>query len=105
MDTPRIEEANMPIVLGENSYGKSRVRLMQVNKHRDRHDLKELNVAIQLQGDFATAHTAGDNTNILPTDTMKNTVYALAKEEPVEDPEIFGLKLAAHFLDTQKQVT
>ena len=93
------------IVLGQNNYGKSRVRLVQVTRHRDRHDLKELDVAIQLQGDFAAAHTAGDNANILPTDTMKNTVYALAKGDPIADPEVFGLKLAAHFLDTQKHVS
>jgi len=91
----------MPIVLGQNNYGKSRVRLVQVTKHKDRHDLKELNVAIQLQGDLIAAHTLGDNSMVLPTDTMKNSVYALANGCPIQDPETFGLKLASHFLDTQ----
>ncbi len=94
----------MPIVLGQNNYGKSRIRLVQVNKHKDRHDLKELDVAVQLQGDLTAAHTLGDNSNVLPTDTMKNTVYALAKGDPIQDPEMFGLKLAAHFLDTQAHI-
>ena len=95
----------MPIVLGQNNYGKSRVRLVQVTRHKDRHDLKELNVAIQLQGDLTTAHTLGDNSKVLPTDTMKNTVYALAKGDAIQDPETFGAKLASHFLDTQPHIS
>jgi urate oxidase len=95
----------MAIVLGQNNYGKSKVRLVQVTKHKDRHDLKELNVDIQLQGDLTTAHTLGDNSKVLPTDTMKNTVYALAKGDPIQDPEAFGLKLAGHFLDTQAHIS
>jgi urate oxidase len=95
----------MPIVLGQNNYGKSRVRLVQVTRHKDRHDVKELDAAIQLQGDLTTAHTLGDNSKVLPTDTMKNTVYALAKGDPIQDPETFALKLASHFLDTQEQIS
>jgi urate oxidase len=95
----------MGVILGQNNYGKSRVRLVKVTKHPDRHDLTDLSVDIQLQGDFLTAHTAGDNSNILPTDTMKNTVYALAKGESIADPENFGLMLAAHFLGHNPQVS
>lgn len=95
----------MGVILSRNNYGKSRVRLVKVTKHPDRHDLIDLNVDIQLQGEFVDAHITGDNANILPTDTMKNTVYALAKGEPVVDPENFGLMLAAHFLGHNPQVT
>jgi urate oxidase len=95
----------MAVVLGQNNYGKSRVRLVQVTRHKDRHDMKELDVAIQLQGDFAAAHTKGDNANVLPTDTMKNTVYALAQGDPIADPEMFALKLSTHFLETQAHVS
>jgi urate oxidase len=95
----------MNIILGQNNYGKSRVRLVKVTKHPDRHDLTDLNVDIQLQGDFLAAHLTGDNGNILPTDTMKNTVYALAKGESIADPESFGLMLAAHFLGHNPQVS
>jgi urate oxidase len=94
----------MAIVLGQNNYGKSRVRLVQVTKHKDRHDVKELDVAIQLEGDLTAAHTEGDNSKVLPTDTMKNTVYALAHGDPIQDPETFGLKLASHFLETQPHI-
>ena len=67
------------IELAENRYGKSRVRLMKVTHHNHGHDLREWTVQVLLKGDFDTAHLDGDNSKILPTDTMKNTVYSLAR--------------------------
>lgn len=93
------------MVIGAHSYGKSRVRLVQVTRHADRDDLRELTVHIRLEGDFAAAHIHGDNRNILPTDTMKNTVYALAKDHGHEQIEEFGLRLAGHFLTHNPQVS
>lgn len=86
-------------MLAHTAYGKSRVRLAQVSRHGDRHDLRDLTVAIQFEGDYDTSFTAGDNTGVLPTDTMKNTVYALAGRGPVGEPEAFGLTLCRHFVD------
>jgi urate oxidase len=79
------------------AYGKSRVRLVKVTRHGDRDDLADLTVAIRFEGDFEAEFVTGDNRDVLPTDTMKNTVYALAAENPVHDPEAFGLLLARHF--------
>ncbi|MBA2306059.1 MAG: urate oxidase [Acidobacteria bacterium] len=86
-------------MLAQSAYGKSRVRLVQVRRHGDRHDLRDLTVAIQFKGHYDESYTDGDNSAVLPTDTMKNTVYALAAREPVDDPERFGLALARRFLD------
>lgn len=72
---------------------------MQVLRRPGRHDVRDLTVAIRFQGDYDASYTAGDNSDVLPTDTMKNTVYALAAQEPVREPESFGLRLARHFLD------
>jgi urate oxidase len=94
----------MSIRLGENNYGKQRVRILQVARHPDRHDIKELTLGIRLEGDFESAHSKGDNRKVLPTDTMKNTVYALAKLHPIESPEEFCLRLADHFLARNPQV-
>jgi urate oxidase len=95
----------MAIRLGENNYGKSRVRLLRVEHQGGRHDIKEMTLSIALEGDFETAHTIGDNRKILPTDTMKNTVYALAGQHPVESAEDFCLRLAEHFLGKNPQVS
>jgi urate oxidase len=95
----------MAIRLAQNNYGKSRVRLFRVARHEERHDVQELTVAIAFEGDFETAHTVGDNSKILPTDTMKNTVYALARKYPVGTVEEFCLQLVEHFLQRNPQLS
>jgi urate oxidase len=94
----------MAIVLGPNRYGKAEVRLVGVSREGDRHSLVDLNVSVALSGDLEATHYTGDNSGVLPTDTMKNTVYAFAKEFGVGEPESFGLLLARHFVSTQSQV-
>jgi urate oxidase len=88
----------------ENRYGKSRVRIARLVRQRDHHDFYEMTIAISLEGDFDSSYTEGDNSRVLPTDTMKNTVYALSKDDAVTQPESFGLLLARHFLDGNPQV-
>lgn len=95
------EEGQMPAQLVHNAYGKSLVRLTKVTRHAERHDLKELTVAIQLQGEFSAAYTEGDNRPVIPTDTMKNTVYALARHHSLTTIEEFAHSLARHFLSLQ----
>jgi len=84
--------------LGENRYGKSRIRLVTVRRHPDHHDLRDLTVAVALEGDFTAAHTDGDNANLVATDTMKNTVYAFARNDDIAHVELFAEQLAAHFV-------
>ena len=93
----------MAIVLGRNRYGKAETRLVHVRRGGDTHDLVDLNVSVALSGDLAATHLSGDNAGVLPTDTMKNTVYAFAREHGVGAPEAFGLLLARHFVTTQPQ--
>jgi urate oxidase len=95
----------MPAALVENSYGKSRVRLVKVVRRGSTHDLHELTLDIALSGDFAAAHTEGDNRLVLPTDTMKNTVYALARDHAADPIEPFALLLARHFIGELPLVT
>src|ERR671933_2545106 len=93
------------IRLGQNNYGKSRVRLVRVARHPDRHDIADLTVDVALEGDFAAAHVAGDNSGLLATDTMRNTVYALARGADVGDIERFGMRLVEHFVAAGPKVT
>jgi urate oxidase len=87
----------MPAKLASNSYGKSAVRLTKVKRGPERHELVELEVAIHLTGDFADSYLTGDNRQVIATDTMKNTVYAMAAGGLVGAPESFGLAVAQHF--------
>lgn len=95
----------MSIRLGANAYGKNAINLSRITRHSDRHEIMQISVNVSLQGDFETVHTAGDNTNVLPTDTMKNTVYALAKNNFTSSIELFGLYLANYFLSNNPQVS
>jgi urate oxidase len=87
----------MTYSLGDNRYGKSRIRLVTVRRGPDRHHLRDLTVDVALEGDFEAAHTGGDNANVIATDTMKNTVYALARDRFTGPAETFGLELGRHF--------
>jgi urate oxidase len=90
----------MAIVLGENRYGKSRVRLMKVRREGARHEVFEWNVEVWLTGGFRSCFEDGDNSRILPTDTMKNTVYSLARDSSAVSMEEFGIELVSHFIET-----
>jgi len=92
-------------MLADNSYGKSGIRLVKILRREARHDIRDLTVAVRLEGDFEAAHVAGDNSAVLPTDTMKNTVYALAKDHFDRDIESFGLFLTEHFVTRNPNVS
>jgi urate oxidase len=93
------------IVLGQNNYGKSENRVFKVKRDRRRHEIWDLDVRVALEGDFDAAHYEGDNSGLLATDTMRNTVYALARDHLTGAIEDFGLKLVDHFLEAGPTVT
>jgi len=93
------------VKLAENRYGKARVRLVRVKRHSGMHDLREWTVQILLQGDFESCFTDGDNRKILPTDTMKNTVYSLARNSAADCIEDFAKEVVAFLLSRNPQVS
>ena len=93
------------IELAENRYGKSRVRLMKVTGHPHGNELREWTVEVLLKGDFASAHLAGDNSRILATDTMKNTVYSVARSSSATTMEAYVMELADFLLGRNQQVS
>ncbi len=95
----------MKIVLGRNAYGKNAINLSKIIRHQTHHEFRQITVDVTLQGDFEPAHTVGDNANILPTDTQKNTVYALAKDHFTGSIEDFGCYLANYFLQNNMAIS
>ncbi|AHY46588.1 urate oxidase [Rubrobacter radiotolerans] len=93
------------IVLGQNNYGKSEVRVFRVKRDTERHEVWDLDVRVSLEGDFEAAHTEGDNSKLLATDTMRNTCYALAKDKLTGSIEEYALALIDHFLEAGPTVT
>jgi urate oxidase len=98
-------DPTMSVILTHNAYGKAQIRLTHVTRHTERHDLKELCISVQLEGDFAASYVSGDNRLIVATDTMKNTVYVLAKKHGITTVEGFGETLARHFVETYAHVS
>jgi urate oxidase len=85
-------------------YGKARVRVMKVARTAEQHSLKELDISLMLQGDFDASYTKADNSLVVPTDTMKNTINILAKEKLGAETETFGVIVGQHFLKKYPQV-
>lgn len=93
------------MALAENRYGKSRIRLVRVKRHAAQYDFREWTIEILLQGDFESCFTDGDNSKILATDTMKNTVYSLARDSSAGSMEEFGKELVDFLLRRNPQVS
>ncbi len=107
-----MSQSPMPLATAEGAstrlvshrYGKSRVRLMRVTRHETHHDLDEWTLEILVTGDFAEVFTQGDNTRILTTDAMKNTVYSLARGSKAESIEDFARELLDFLLGRNPQM-
>jgi urate oxidase len=95
----------MAVVLGANQYGKAENRVVRIYRDTDRHEIRDLNVSTSLRGDFRAAHTDGDQADVLPTDTQKNTAFVYAKEHGVSSPEDYAIALGRHFLDAAPAAT
>lgn len=91
--------------LGANQYGKAESRVVRVYRDTDVHVLRDLNVSTSLRGDFEAAHTVGDQRDVLPTDTQKNTAFAFAKEKGVRSIEEYARTLGRHFLTAAPAAT
>src|SRR5438045_9676812 len=85
-------------------YGKARVRVMKILREDAVRTLKDVDVRVFLRGDFVSSYTSGDNSKVVATDTMKNTVNVLAKEHLGHEIERFALALGKHFVSKYGQV-
>jgi urate oxidase len=89
----------MAIILGDNQYGKAENRVVRIVRDTARHEIHDLNVTTAMRGPFQPAYLAGDQSNVLPTDSQKNTAFAFAKSVGIDSIEQYGLALARHFVN------
>eukprot|EP01111_Echinosteliopsis_oligospora_P016006 TRINITY_DN6515_c0_g3_i1.p1 TRINITY_DN6515_c0_g3~~TRINITY_DN6515_c0_g3_i1.p1 ORF type:complete len:288 (+),score=48.53 TRINITY_DN6515_c0_g3_i1:82-945(+) len=87
-----------------NRYGKSKVRILKVDKNPGRHVVHDYEVECLLEGDFEDSYTTGNNEKIIATDTIKNTCYVIANTNTFSSPEEYSIILAKHFLSTYSWV-
>src|SRR3984893_3270910 len=92
----------MPLI--KNRYGKGRVRVMRIHRDGDTHEVSQLNIKAMVEGDFAPAYTHADNSTAVPTDTIKNVVTTVARQNTGLCTEEFCQVLAKKYLDSYPQV-
>jgi urate oxidase len=95
----------MGTVLGANQYGKAENRVVRIVRDTPRHEIRDLNVSTSLRGEFTAAHVAGDQSQVLPTDTQKNTAFAYAKLHGISSPEDYALALGRRLVDATPAAT
>src|SRR5256885_14493856 len=89
--------------LTAHGYGKARVRVLKILRDDPVHTLEHLDVAARLKGDFESSYTSGDNTKVVPTDTIKNTINVFARQHLGPEIGRFGLILGEHFVTRYEQ--
>lgn len=87
-------------------YGKDNIRVYKVERDEasQTHTVTEMTVCVMLEGEIETSYTAADNSVVIATDTMKNTTYIIAKQNPVNPPELFASILGTHFIETYSHI-
>lgn len=95
-------EKNVEFV--RTGYGKNTVKVLVIRRQGSRHSIIELKADVQLTLRSRKDYLQGDNSDIIPTDTIKNTVHALAKLRGVKTIEQFSLDLCHHFLTSFNHV-
>ena len=87
-------------------YGKDNIRLCKVERDEESktQTVVEMTVCVLLEGEIETSYTEADNSVVVATDTMKQTTYIMAKQNPVTPPELFASILGTHFVETYKHI-
>jgi urate oxidase len=98
-----MEVSRVPLI--KNRYGKGRVRIMRIHRDGERQEVSQLNIKVMIEGEFAGTYTHADNTKTVSTDTIKNVVNVVARENTGLCTEDFCQALARKYLDLYRQVT
>ncbi|KAK0761778.1 hypothetical protein N5P37_004577 [Trichoderma harzianum] len=87
-------------------YGKDNVRVLKTDRDAATgiHTVTEMTVSCLLEGDIDVSYTKGDNSVVVATDSIKNTIFITAKLNPVNPPELFAAILGSHFIDTYSHI-
>ncbi|XP_026179468.1 uricase [Mastacembelus armatus] len=88
----------------KTGYGKNEVKVLVIRRQKGHHDIIELKTNVELTLKSRKDYLSGDNSDIIPTDTIKNTVHALAKLKGVKTIEQFSLDICHHFLTSFNHV-
>uniref|UniRef100_A0A8C6TU75 Uricase n=1 Tax=Neogobius melanostomus TaxID=47308 RepID=A0A8C6TU75_9GOBI len=96
--------ANRNVDFVRTGYGKNAVKVLVIKRQGTHHDIIELKANVEITLKSRKDYLTGDNSDIIPTDTIKNTVHALAKIKGVKTIEEFSLDICNHFLTSFNHV-
>ncbi|KAG6112766.1 hypothetical protein E4U14_001933 [Claviceps sp. LM454 group G7] len=87
-------------------YGKDNVRLLKVDRDEATglQNVTEMTVCCLLEGDIETSYTHADNSVVVATDSIKNTIFITAKQHAVNPPERFASVLGNHFIQQYSHI-
>ncbi|KAH7241025.1 uncharacterized protein BKA55DRAFT_518314 [Fusarium redolens] len=87
-------------------YGKDNVRVCKVDRDASTgvQTVTEMTVCCLLEGEIETSYTKADNSVVVATDSIKNTIYITAKQNPVNPPELFASILGSHFIEKYSHI-
>jgi urate oxidase len=78
---------------------------MRIHRDGDKQDVSQLSIKAMLEGDFGRAYTDADNSTSTSTDTIKNIVNVVARENTALSTEEFCQVLAKRYLDLYPQAS
>ncbi|MBR1206019.1 urate oxidase [Bradyrhizobium sp. AUGA SZCCT0051] len=105
MPAPGAIAGGFDVPLIKNRYGKGRVRVMRIHRDGERQEVSQLNIKAMVEGEFARTYTHADNIMTVSTDTIKNIVNVVARENTGLCAEEFCQVLARKYLDTYQQIS
>ncbi|PNP83514.1 hypothetical protein FNYG_03077 [Fusarium nygamai] len=87
-------------------YGKDNVRVCKVDRDASTgiQTVTEMTVCCLLEGEIETSYTKADNSVVVATDSIKNTIYITAKQNPVNPPELYASILGSHFIEKYSHI-
>jgi urate oxidase len=91
--------------IGASSHGESRLRLLRIARHGDRHDPRELTVAVRFEGTFDEAFREGRAEGLVPAEALKRLVHAAARDYGGAEIETFALGLCDRILTRHPRIT
>ncbi|XP_058453819.1 uricase [Malaya genurostris] len=94
----KLRDTSDQYVISNYGYGKDSVKVLHVVRNGLVHSIKEFEVGTKLKLASQKDYLQGDNSDIVATDSQKNTVYLLARKHGLKSPEEFGMLLCSHFL-------
>ena len=91
--------------IANSRQGESHLRMLRIVRRGDRHDPRDLTIAVHFEGAFTSAFTDGQARGLPPGEAIKNLVHAAARQFGGREIEELGLAIAAQFIEGRRHIS